>query len=32
MHVFSGKARCYDGEETAEQAILAGEIQRAMSS
>ncbi len=27
MHVFSGQARCYDGEEEAEQAILAGRIQ-----
>jgi len=26
MHVFSGNARCFDGEESAEKAILAGEI------
>ncbi|MGI6298673.1 MAG: dihydroxy-acid dehydratase [Saccharofermentanales bacterium] len=27
MHVFSGRARCYDGEEAANEAILAGVIQ-----
>ncbi len=27
MHVFSGLARCFDGEESANEAILAGEIQ-----
>lgn len=26
MHVFTGRAKVYDGEETAERAILAGEI------
>jgi dihydroxy-acid dehydratase len=27
MHVFSGKARCYDSEEAAEEAILDGKIE-----
>jgi len=27
MHIFAGKARCFDSEEEANQAILAGEIQ-----
>ncbi|NLC83494.1 MAG: dihydroxy-acid dehydratase [Ruminococcaceae bacterium] len=27
MHVFSGRARCFDGEEAANEAILAGVVQ-----
>lgn len=27
MHVFSGRARCFDGEEAANEAILAGAVQ-----
>jgi dihydroxy-acid dehydratase len=27
MHTFTGKARCFDSEETANQAILEGEVQ-----
>lgn len=27
MHTFAGKARCFDAEEEANQAILEGEIQ-----